>query len=60
MAEMAPMDRNKSRDDTNGWKQEQGVQQARVVLTYMNIWSYFFNVFPNFILKTFLLCEVYF
>jgi hypothetical protein len=39
---------------TNGWKQEQGVQQARVVWIYMNIWSYFFNVLPTFTLKTFL------
>jgi hypothetical protein len=28
MAEMAPMDQNKSRRGTDGWKQEQGVQQA--------------------------------
>jgi hypothetical protein len=53
MAEMAPVDRNKSRGGTNGWKQEQGVQQPRVVLIYMNIWSYFFNVLPNFTLKHF-------
>jgi hypothetical protein len=49
MTEMAPMDGNKS----------MGVQQARVVWIYMNIWSYFFNVLPNFTLKTFLRCEVY-
>jgi hypothetical protein len=28
---MAPIDGNKSRGGTSGWKQEQGVQQARVV-----------------------------
>jgi hypothetical protein len=60
MAGMTPMDRKKSKGGTNGWKQEQGVQQARVVLIYMNIWSYFFNALPNFTLTTFLLCEVYF
>jgi hypothetical protein len=37
MAEMTPMHGNKSRGGTIGWKQEQGVQQARVVL---NLYEY--------------------
>jgi hypothetical protein len=53
-------DRDGTNGCTNGWKQEQDVQQAQVVWIYIDIWSYFINILPNFTLKTFLFCEVYF